>query len=79
MPTSASTVEKLRMFDLLKWLDPLLRRVNPYIQDYMTAAQIYASESPTTATFVIDADRAPTNAVTRQYGNFQSELWTAAP
>jgi hypothetical protein len=70
---NTSEAQKERARVMLRSLEGVIRSVNPYVHDIMLAAEIFEEEAPTQARFMIDADRAPTTATTRQYGDFACE------
>ena len=73
LPATTSAPERRRVTNLLARLNTILRRGNRYVRDFVTAGEIFAAEEPTDAVFVIDADRAPSDAPSRKYGAFTSK------
>ena len=67
LPQSTSKPEQRRVKDLLRALTTALHECNPYIQDILTAGEIFEAEEVPCAIFVIDAQKAPTGRDKRTY------------
>ena len=67
MPKSTSRCVAERLKGMLRELDAALRETNTYVQDFLTAAEVFANEEVDDAQFVLDADARPGGTHAGQY------------
>ena len=67
MPASTSKPKAEQLKRLLRELESALRVSNTYVQDFITAAEVFANEDVVDGQFVLDADKRPTDAQGGQY------------
>eukprot|EP00959_Pyramimonas_sp_CCMP1952_P296760 6208552-Pyramimonas_sp.AAC.3 len=68
LPRSATASDRRTMPGLLHRLDVVLRECNPYVQDFMTAHEIFRdSDMRVEATFLINPDERPQGEHERRY------------
>ena len=67
LPSSTSMPAQRRCKELLRALTRALHECNPYIQDILTAGEIFEMEAVPSAKFVIDAQQAPADRDKRTY------------
>ena len=67
MPASTSQQQKEKLIGVLTKLQADLAAANPYVKDFLTAAEVFKSEKTVDGEFVIDADARPADAHKGQY------------
>ena len=72
LPTTSSRPERVRAEQLLVDLTDILRSVNPYVRDFVTAVEMMENEAVPTRSLYIAPDAAPANAGTRVYNAFDA-------
>jgi len=72
LPKTSSRPERARAEQLLVELNDILRSVNPYVRDFVTAAEMMENDVVPTRSLYIAPDAAPANASTRVYNAFDA-------
>ena len=67
MPKSTSNAKARKLTELLRELQDVLTDINPYVKDFLTAAEVFEQEDVANGSFVIDADQRPTDTHRGQY------------
>ena len=72
LPSNISRPERAWAQRLLEELSDILRSVNPYVRDFVTAAEIIANDDVPTCSLYIAPDAAPASVGPRVYNAFDA-------